>query len=102
MICIVKICLSASLNLAEGIESVEIVQVANVVSMATELDQNAVDVTISCQGRWVVTIINNTSYLEVTTVYPNYLSLENTIQVNCPPSIFSLISIVSEFCEVTL
>lgn len=51
MICIVKICLSASLNPAEGIESVEIVQVANVVSMATELDQNAVDVTISCQGR---------------------------------------------------
>ena len=68
MIFIVKICLSASLNPAEGIESVEIVQMANVVSMATELDQNAVDVTISCQGRWVVPIIKNTSYLEVGTV----------------------------------
>lgn len=43
--------LSFSFNPAEGIESVEIVQVANVVAMATELDQNAVDVTITCQGR---------------------------------------------------
>lgn len=41
---------------AEGIESVEIVQVSNVVSMTTELEQNAVDITISCQGRWVVKI----------------------------------------------
>lgn len=39
------------INRTEGIESVEIVQVSNVVSMATELDQNAVDVTITCQGR---------------------------------------------------
>lgn len=46
-----KICF-VRFNHAEGIESVEIVQVANVVSLATELDQNAVDVTISCQGRW--------------------------------------------------
>lgn len=42
---------SASFNPAEGIESVEIVQMTNVVAMATELDQNAVDVTITCQGR---------------------------------------------------
>uniref|UniRef100_A0A668A4L8 Premelanosome protein a n=1 Tax=Myripristis murdjan TaxID=586833 RepID=A0A668A4L8_9TELE len=33
-----------------GIESVEIVQVTSVVSMATELEQNAVDLTITCQG----------------------------------------------------
>lgn len=30
---------------------------SNVVSMETALDQNAVDVTISCQGRWVGTLI---------------------------------------------
>uniref|UniRef100_A0A671YBJ4 Premelanosome protein a n=1 Tax=Sparus aurata TaxID=8175 RepID=A0A671YBJ4_SPAAU len=42
--------LATSVDVVQGIESVEIVQVANVVSMATELDQNAVDVTISCQG----------------------------------------------------
>uniref|UniRef100_A0A8D2ZSD1 PKD domain-containing protein n=1 Tax=Scophthalmus maximus TaxID=52904 RepID=A0A8D2ZSD1_SCOMX len=42
--------LATSLDVVQGIESVEIVQVSNVVSMATELDQNAVDVTISCQG----------------------------------------------------
>ena len=35
----------------EGIESVEILQVSNVVSLTTELGQNAVDLTISCQGR---------------------------------------------------
>jgi len=44
------------LNHAEGIESVEIVQVSNVVAVATEVDQNAVDVTISCQGRWVIAL----------------------------------------------
>ncbi|KAM8756608.1 premelanosome protein a [Acanthopagrus schlegelii] len=42
--------LATSVDVVQGIESVEIVQMANVVSMATELDQNAVDVTISCQG----------------------------------------------------
>ncbi|XP_028261838.1 premelanosome protein a isoform X2 [Parambassis ranga] len=42
--------LATSVDVVQGIESVEIVQVSNVVSMATELDQNAVDVTISCQG----------------------------------------------------
>ncbi|XP_029990638.1 premelanosome protein a isoform X3 [Sphaeramia orbicularis] len=42
--------LATSLDIIQGIESVEIVQMSNVVSMATELDQNAVDVTISCQG----------------------------------------------------
>lgn len=57
----VKISLSTYFNPAEGIESVEIVQMSNVVSMATELDQNAVDVTITCQGRWAVTFINYTS-----------------------------------------
>ncbi|XP_070758937.1 premelanosome protein a [Enoplosus armatus] len=42
--------LATSVDVVQGIESVEIVQVANVVSMATALDQNAVDVTITCQG----------------------------------------------------
>ncbi|MEQ2252706.1 hypothetical protein ILYODFUR_024577 [Ilyodon furcidens] len=42
--------LATSVDVVQGIESVEIVQMSNVVSMATELDQNAVDVTISCQG----------------------------------------------------
>ncbi|XP_037534840.1 premelanosome protein a [Nematolebias whitei] len=42
--------LATSVDVVQGIESVEIVQVANVVSVATALDQNAVDVTISCQG----------------------------------------------------
>ncbi|CAN9512284.1 unnamed protein product [Ophioblennius macclurei] len=41
---------AASLDVVQGIESVEIVQVSNVVALTTELDQNAVDVTISCQG----------------------------------------------------
>ncbi|XP_007540791.1 premelanosome protein a isoform X2 [Poecilia formosa] len=42
--------LATSVDVVQGIDSVEIVQMSNVVSMATELDQNAVDVTISCQG----------------------------------------------------
>uniref|UniRef100_H3DLL7 Premelanosome protein a n=1 Tax=Tetraodon nigroviridis TaxID=99883 RepID=H3DLL7_TETNG len=42
--------LATSVEVVQGIESVEIVQMANVVSMETELDQNAVDVTITCQG----------------------------------------------------
>uniref|UniRef100_A0A8C6UMJ7 Premelanosome protein a n=1 Tax=Neogobius melanostomus TaxID=47308 RepID=A0A8C6UMJ7_9GOBI len=42
--------LATSVQVVQGIESVEIVQVSNVVSLATELAQNAVDVTVSCQG----------------------------------------------------
>ncbi|XP_014879426.1 premelanosome protein a isoform X2 [Poecilia latipinna] len=42
--------LATSVDVVQGIDSVEIVQMSNVISMATELDQNAVDVTISCQG----------------------------------------------------
>ncbi|XP_077430571.1 premelanosome protein a [Vanacampus margaritifer] len=42
--------LATSVDVVQGIESVEIVQMSNVVSLATELVQNAVDVTISCQG----------------------------------------------------
>ncbi|XP_044026695.1 premelanosome protein a [Siniperca chuatsi] len=42
--------LATTVDVVQGIESVEIVQVSNVVSVATELDQNAVDVTITCQG----------------------------------------------------
>ncbi|XP_043978138.1 premelanosome protein a [Gambusia affinis] len=42
--------LATSVDVVQGIDSVEIVQMSNVVSVATELDQNAVDVTISCQG----------------------------------------------------
>ncbi|XP_054473456.1 premelanosome protein a [Anoplopoma fimbria] len=39
-----------SLDVIQGIESVEIVQMTNVIAMSTELDQNAVDLTITCQG----------------------------------------------------
>ncbi|XP_057702408.1 premelanosome protein a isoform X2 [Corythoichthys intestinalis] len=42
--------LATSVDVVQGIESVEIVQMSNVVSLATELVQNAVDVTVSCQG----------------------------------------------------
>ncbi|XP_022600626.1 melanocyte protein PMEL-like isoform X1 [Seriola dumerili] len=42
--------IATSLDVVQGIESVEIVQVSNVVALATELDQNAVDLTITCQG----------------------------------------------------
>ncbi|XP_077460067.1 premelanosome protein a isoform X1 [Stigmatopora argus] len=42
--------LATSVDVVQGIESVEIVQMSNVVSLATELDQNAVDITVSCQG----------------------------------------------------
>ncbi|XP_068598091.1 premelanosome protein a [Brachionichthys hirsutus] len=42
--------LATSIQVILGIESVEIVEVSNVVSVATGLDQNAVDVTITCQG----------------------------------------------------
>ncbi|XP_061642085.1 premelanosome protein a [Phyllopteryx taeniolatus] len=42
--------LVTSVDVVQGIESVEIVQISNVVSLATELVQNAVDVTVSCQG----------------------------------------------------
>ncbi|CAL1608527.1 unnamed protein product [Knipowitschia caucasica] len=42
--------LATAVQVVQGIESVEIVQVSNVVSLSTELEQNAVDVTISCQG----------------------------------------------------
>eukprot|EP00063_Salmo_salar_P013354 XP_013988189.1 PREDICTED: melanocyte protein PMEL-like [Salmo salar] len=41
---------STSVDVVQGIESVEITQVANVVSLATEVVQNAVDLTITCQG----------------------------------------------------
>ncbi|XP_072239271.1 premelanosome protein a [Leuresthes tenuis] len=42
--------LATSVDVVQGIESVEIVQVSNVLAVATDLEQNAVDVTISCQG----------------------------------------------------
>ncbi|XP_008304024.1 premelanosome protein a isoform X2 [Stegastes partitus] len=42
--------LATSIDVVQGIESVEIVQMLSVVSMATEVEQNAVDVTITCQG----------------------------------------------------
>ncbi|XP_064822127.1 protein QNR-71-like [Oncorhynchus masou masou] len=41
---------STSVDVVQGIESVEITQVANVVYLATEVVQNAVDLTITCQG----------------------------------------------------
>ncbi|KAF7659765.1 hypothetical protein LDENG_00293240 [Lucifuga dentata] len=42
--------LATSIDIIQGIESAEIVQVTSVVSMATELEQNAVDLTVTCQG----------------------------------------------------
>ncbi|XP_061731455.1 premelanosome protein a isoform X2 [Nerophis ophidion] len=42
--------LTTSVNVIQGIESVAIEQMSNVVLMTSQLDQNAVDVTISCQG----------------------------------------------------
>ncbi|XP_023845445.1 melanocyte protein PMEL-like [Salvelinus sp. IW2-2015] len=41
---------STSVDVVQGIESVAITQVTNVVSLATEVVQNAVDLTITCQG----------------------------------------------------
>ncbi|KAJ8358558.1 hypothetical protein SKAU_G00150830 [Synaphobranchus kaupii] len=40
---------STALDIVQGIESVDIVQVANVV-MTAEVEQNAVDLTVTCQG----------------------------------------------------
>ncbi|XP_072521803.1 premelanosome protein a isoform X2 [Salminus brasiliensis] len=41
---------STTLDVVQGIESVEIVEVSNVAVLATEVEQNAVDLTITCQG----------------------------------------------------
>ncbi|KAL6464799.1 hypothetical protein MHYP_G00271160 [Metynnis hypsauchen] len=41
---------STTLDVIQGIESVEIVEVNNVAVLATEVEQNAVDLTITCQG----------------------------------------------------
>ncbi|XP_017560251.1 premelanosome protein a [Pygocentrus nattereri] len=41
---------STTLDVVQGIESVEIVEVNNVAVLATEVEQNAVDLTITCQG----------------------------------------------------
>ncbi|XP_016404330.1 melanocyte protein PMEL-like [Sinocyclocheilus rhinocerous] len=41
---------STTLTVVQGIESVEIVEVNNVVILATDLEQNAVDLTVTCQG----------------------------------------------------
>ncbi|KAL0978256.1 hypothetical protein UPYG_G00168070 [Umbra pygmaea] len=41
---------STVVDVIQGIESVEITQVDNVVSLTAELEQNAVDLTITCQG----------------------------------------------------
>ncbi|XP_066529154.1 premelanosome protein a [Hoplias malabaricus] len=41
---------STNLDVVQGIESVEIVEVNNVAVLAAEMEQNAVDLTITCQG----------------------------------------------------
>ncbi|XP_030634088.1 premelanosome protein a [Chanos chanos] len=41
---------STTLDVVQGIESVEIVEVNNVVTLTTEVEQNAVDLTVTCQG----------------------------------------------------
>ncbi|CAJ1051751.1 melanocyte protein PMEL-like [Xyrichtys novacula] len=54
--------ISTSLDVIQAIESVEIIQMSGVLSLATELDQNAVDVTVICQGslpREVCTVISD-------------------------------------------
>ncbi|XP_074529642.1 melanocyte protein PMEL-like [Halichoeres trimaculatus] len=54
--------IATSLDVVQAIESVEIVQMSGVLSLATELDQNAVDVTVICQGslpREVCTVISD-------------------------------------------
>lgn len=75
----------------EGIESVEIVQMSNVISLETELDQNAVDVTVTCQGRWaknqnkyhvfvqfyVFKLKGQSHHLQITTKYYKTDSLKN-------------------------
>uniref|UniRef100_UPI0037E79201 premelanosome protein a n=1 Tax=Semicossyphus pulcher TaxID=241346 RepID=UPI0037E79201 len=53
---------ATSLDVIPAIESVEIVQMSGVLSLATELEQNAVDVTVVCQGslpREVCTVISD-------------------------------------------
>ncbi|XP_034541857.1 premelanosome protein a [Notolabrus celidotus] len=54
--------IATSLDVVQAIESVEIVQMSGVLSLATTLDQNAVDVTVICQGslpREVCTVISD-------------------------------------------
>ncbi|GAA6107913.1 premelanosome protein a [Tachysurus ichikawai] len=41
---------SSTLDVVQGIENVEIVEVSNVAVLATSLEQNAVDLTVTCQG----------------------------------------------------
>ncbi|XP_060714207.1 premelanosome protein a [Tachysurus vachellii] len=41
---------SSTLDVVQGIESVEIMEVSNVAVLATNLEQNAVDLTVTCQG----------------------------------------------------
>ncbi|XP_062400941.1 premelanosome protein a [Sardina pilchardus] len=41
---------STDLQIVQGIENAEIVEVNNVVTLTTEVNQNAVDLTITCQG----------------------------------------------------
>ncbi|KAK3536621.1 hypothetical protein QTP86_015421 [Hemibagrus guttatus] len=41
---------SSTLDVVQGIESVEIVEMSNVAVLATNLEQNAVDLTVTCQG----------------------------------------------------
>ncbi|XP_051967657.1 premelanosome protein a [Xyrauchen texanus] len=51
-----------TLNVVHGIESVEIVEVNNVLSLTTELEQNAVDFTVTCQGslpKQVCTVVSD-------------------------------------------
>lgn len=38
---------------SEGIEKVEIVQMDNAVMAAPEMDRNVLDITVTCQGRWL-------------------------------------------------
>lgn len=57
---IVSDCHSFSSLFSEGIEKVEIVQMDNAVVATPEQDKNILDITVTCQGRWMLaTIIQN-------------------------------------------
>lgn len=47
------ILLSLSLS-PEGIEKVEIIQMDNAVIATPEMDKNVLDITVTCQGRWII------------------------------------------------
>uniref|UniRef100_A0A4W5LIE9 Premelanosome protein a n=1 Tax=Hucho hucho TaxID=62062 RepID=A0A4W5LIE9_9TELE len=75
---------STAVDVVQGIESVEITQVANVVSLATEVVQNAVDLTITCQGSLpneVCTIISDADCITPVETICNNVTLSPDCQM---------------------